>query len=135
MLVHGAALVEAASRARHDLGKYIGLQSRWLPENCTIDARREALIADLRHTRSGPAGVADAVTVWAECQAALTAAAGGRKLPEVEQIEARMRQIAGILPRIEQADVHELQATANLAREVGDLLRDLHRRLLREEGE
>ena len=49
-------LAEQLGRLKHDLGKYICFRQRWLPEDAPTDERREALVADLLQTRSGPSG-------------------------------------------------------------------------------
>ena len=122
--------IDAAARARHDLGKYIALQSRWLPDDAPVEARRGALIADLRRTRSGMTGDADAVTVWAECRPELLADGGERDpalLAYVDQVDRLMAEIAAVLPRLERLDPAGVERTAAAARRVGDELRELLR--------
>ena len=58
-------------RLKHDLGKYIAFQVRYLPPGASASERREALAADLLGTRRGPEGVRDAPSVWAEFRATL----------------------------------------------------------------
>ena len=60
---------EHARRLRHDLGKYVSLQVRWVGEGASPDDLREALMADLLATRRGPDGATDALTLWAELRA------------------------------------------------------------------
>lgn len=59
-----AALADHLARVRHDLGKYVALQVRSVGEGATDEVLRQALASDLLATRSGPAGVADAIAVW-----------------------------------------------------------------------
>lgn len=59
------------SRLRHDLGKYVSLQVRWLGEGADPGALRQALAADLLETRRGPQEVTDAPTLWAQLRPAL----------------------------------------------------------------
>ncbi|MFT4626089.1 MAG: hypothetical protein ACI8PZ_004760 [Myxococcota bacterium] len=59
-----ARLVELVGRLKHDLGKYIALQQRWVLPTATEAERRAALSADLLSTRRGPTGQVDAVEVW-----------------------------------------------------------------------
>ena len=58
------ALQDLLARLKHDLGKYVALQQRWLPATATLDERRAALRADLLETRRGPNGTQDAASVW-----------------------------------------------------------------------
>jgi len=57
-------LLEHTSRLKHDLGKYIALQQRWLGPDAPEAEREIALRADLLETRRGPSGSVDAATVW-----------------------------------------------------------------------
>lgn len=65
------ALEDHLSRLRHDLGKYVSLQVRWLGEGAPADELARALAADLLETRRGPNGTLDAHTVWGEFRPAL----------------------------------------------------------------
>ena len=56
---------EALARIRHDLGKYVVLQQRWLPPGATDGERRAAVLADVLETRRSPRSTDDAVAVWA----------------------------------------------------------------------
>jgi hypothetical protein len=58
------ALRDHAGRIKHDLGKYVAFQVRWLQEDAEPAAMREALCADLLATRRGPEGSVDALTLW-----------------------------------------------------------------------
>ena len=59
-----SALVMCLSRLKHDLGKYIGLQSRWLGADASLSQRVSALRKDLLETRRSPEGTWDAVCLW-----------------------------------------------------------------------
>ncbi|MEZ4316125.1 MAG: hypothetical protein R3F61_01415 [Myxococcota bacterium] len=76
------ALLDHTSRLKHDLGKYVRFQGRWLGPDADLDARREALAADLLHTRRGPDGSVDASSVWAEFSGELL---GERPLRSAEE--------------------------------------------------
>ena len=65
------ALAAHLSRLRHDLGKYVSLQVRWLGDDADPASLREALAADLLATRRGPSGTVDALALWAEFRPAL----------------------------------------------------------------
>ena len=64
-----ARLVELAGRLKHDLGKYVALQQRWVEESASFEERSAALLADLLSTRRGPEGTEDAVEVWRRFEA------------------------------------------------------------------
>lgn len=56
---------EAARRLRHDLGKYVVMAARWLPDDPPEAELRAALSDDLLHTARGPGGDRSAAQVWA----------------------------------------------------------------------
>ena len=58
------ALRRHAARLKHDLGKYVSFQARWLPDSASVEMVAEAVRADLLSTRRGPAGEQDALEVW-----------------------------------------------------------------------
>jgi len=58
-------------RLKHDLGKYVSLQARWLAPDATVAERREALATDVLQTRRGPDGTTTAHQVWAPFRAVL----------------------------------------------------------------
>ncbi|TNE84436.1 MAG: hypothetical protein EP330_29935 [Deltaproteobacteria bacterium] len=60
-----------AARIKHDLGKYVAFQVRWLDDDADDEELREALTADLLATRRGPEGQVDVLTVWAGFRAGL----------------------------------------------------------------
>ncbi|HHO52899.1 MAG TPA: hypothetical protein ENK18_19000 [Deltaproteobacteria bacterium] len=64
-------LLDHLSRLRHDLGKYVSLQVRWLGASPPPEALRQAMMADLLETHRGPGGGIDAPTVWAGLRPAL----------------------------------------------------------------
>ena len=49
-----SAHLEAAQDARHDLGKYICMNQRWVSDQSDLSERVGALQADLLRTQSGP---------------------------------------------------------------------------------
>jgi len=65
------ALLELVARLKHDLGKYIAFQIRWVDDTAPVSERRRALEADLLETRRGPSGTVDAHAVWLEFRPAL----------------------------------------------------------------
>jgi hypothetical protein len=110
--------LEAALRARHDLGKYAAFQVRWIGADAPAPELREALRADLLHTQ-GERGVA---AVWADLRPPLADAG-------VEDIDAIVSTLADRAARLEELDEDELRATASLAMKLGDALKQLARRL------
>ena len=56
---------ERWARARHDLGKYVCLEARFVGPEGSAEELRAALLADLRRTNRGPSGDEDVATVWA----------------------------------------------------------------------
>jgi hypothetical protein len=115
-------LLEAAARARHDLGKYVAFQARWLEPDAPVEALREALREDLLRTRKGPDAVVDAAALWRELRVPLLAAG-------VERVDGLMDELAGRARRLDSLDRDELVATARLARSVADELKALHARV------
>jgi hypothetical protein len=116
------SLLEAAARARHDLGKYICFQARWLEPGTPVDTLRDALRDDLLRTRRGPDGTQDAVAVWAELREALAPAG-------VERVDALMATLADRAARLDTLDAAALAETVELARDVADELRAIHIRM------
>ena len=119
--------LQAALDARHDLGKYVSLNLRFLAPDADRAAQREALLADLTQTRRGPGGgVESAPEVWAACRGGLPAAA-----PEVLQVDAAMKHIQSSLPALlaDSLDDDALTALAQAARGVTAALTALTRRL------
>lgn len=119
--------LQVALDARHDLGKYVSLNLRFLAPDADRAAQREALLADLTQTRRGPGGgVESAPEVWAACRGGLPAAA-----PEVLQVDAAMKHIQSSLPALlaDSLDDDALTALAQAARGVTAALTALTRRL------
>ena len=58
------SLSDATARAKHDLGKYVAFQLRWLAPDCTDTELLEALRVDVLETRRGPTGVETAMSIW-----------------------------------------------------------------------
>lgn len=116
------SVLDAAARARHDLGKYVAFQARWLGPDASADALRDALREDLLRTRKGPTGVLDARALWRELREPLASAG-------VERIDALMAELAGRAERLDALDGAALADTARLAVEVAEELRALHNRV------
>lgn len=117
------SVADSANRARHDLGKYVCFQVRWLPEDADDDALRGALKDDLLRTRRGPAGEESAAQVWAGFRAELLGVAG------FSEIDGVVDELARRALTLDQQSRAELDTTAALARRLAELLRDLARSL------
>ena len=102
------ALVEHVARLKHDLGKYVSLRIRWLPERATDEERRSAVVADLLSTRTGADGVRDAWAIWTELSPELLgqrALADGSPVdlaadPEVMALTREMTEIARVVAEL-----------------------------------
>ncbi|MDP2311461.1 MAG: hypothetical protein Q8P41_01035 [Pseudomonadota bacterium] len=114
-------VAEAAARARHDLGKYIAFQARWVEPGAPVEALRDALREDLLRTRRGPDGVVDAATLWRGLREPLLSLG-------IAGIDARMETLAARAAALDTLDEATLLDTARLAREVADELRAAHAR-------
>lgn len=114
-----------AAQIKHDLGKYIAFQIRWVDASAPLDERREALSADLLATRRGPEGTRDAVSVWAEIRGPVAGE------PESSEIDARMARIAALLPALADGSADEARVSEGFADAlaVAELCRTMHRRL------
>ena len=123
-----STLLEAAERAKHDLGKYIAFQARWLPPSAERRDWQEGLVSDLLQTRRGPAGTEDAVTLWKRLRPSL---AGLEQDPDLLQVEDAMKTIEEALDdlRTDCLSVEALQALGETAKLVAHHLSLLHKRL------
>lgn len=59
------AVLALCERVKHDLGRYIALQQRWLGEDATEAEREAAVRADLLETRRSEQRTSSASEVWA----------------------------------------------------------------------
>ncbi len=109
---------EALTQARHDLGKYIALNLRWLPEEPTQEQLRAALLTDLRATRSGGGVQEDAWSLWQRLRPGLVDY-------NLQDLDARMERIQQALPALETLDESALRRVAEDALAVGPALRRL----------
>lgn len=123
------ALLEAAQDARHDLGKYICMNQRWLGESCAPAERLEALQADLLRTQSGPSGAVDAFTLWARLRPRLEGAGS-----EIEEVDLAISRLASRRESVEEgtADEATLAGCSADCKTIADALKRLTRRLQKE---
>ncbi|MDP6934059.1 MAG: hypothetical protein QGG40_14135 [Myxococcota bacterium] len=113
-----AELVEQLSVLRHDLGKYIGFEVRFVGEDPEVGVLRAALRSDLHRTRRDRRGSLSAWELWAQVR------------PHLLDGDARVESIEECLDRLREIDLDgdedQLGRAAGLAREVGVLTRELH---------
>lgn len=134
-----AALDAFLGRLKHDLGKYVSLQMRWLRTEASPKERQQALKADLLATRRGPQGTQDAVSVYGEFRPTLM---GEEPLgpgvvmdlsanPMVISLEAAMAEIADITELLANnvAGEDDIDRGAKAALTVSERCRDLYRRI------
>lgn len=132
------ALAALAGRLKHDLGRYVAMQARWLGEEAGAAERRSALRDDLLATRRGPDGSADALQVWAPYAQALL---GGAELaagivvdlgddPDVHRIVDGMARVADAIAGLRDDTLDDEGVAHGLAAStaVAEACRDLHRR-------
>lgn len=115
---------EAALRLRHDLGKYVTMAARWLPDDPAEAELRAALSDDLLHTARGPAGDRSAAEVWAglrgEWEGAPPALAA-----RVRELDERVARLDAGARRLDDLRLPELRELAAEAAGVSALCREL----------
>ena len=124
--------LEAAAAARHDLGKYIAFELRWVGDSASPGDLLSALQADVLRTRSANSVDLDAVTVWKGVRGGLAGLSGlDADVDAVDEAMDRIeRRLAGL--RAGTLDIEELQACAADAFVVSHHLDALYRRLKEE---
>ncbi len=133
------ALALHARRLRHDLGKYVAFQVRWLPDPPAVEELRQALQADLARTRQQGASFESAPSIWARLRPALV----GEQPLEAEQrvrlaadpdlvvIDAALAGIQELLPRLEVAPLRDLLLARDRALQVAGAARRFDQRVRR----
>ncbi len=130
------ALRELLGDLRHDLGKYVAFQLRWLPPEPGDEDLREALVADLARTRAAGDDVASAPALWDRFLPALVGQAplsdGARVSlegdPDICAIDEAIDIIRATLPELERAPRPELETARAAALEVASATKRLQRR-------
>ena len=114
--------LEALADIRHDLGKYIGFEVRFLGPDPSVEELRMALKSDLLGTRKRGTEVESAWGLWA------------RLRPDFLRDEPEVGEIDTLLEALEKTDLEsgmeELQTAAVLATQVAHATRRLHKRAL-----
>ncbi len=133
------AVVDHVARIKHDLGKYVAFQIRWLAEDASDADRRDALAADLLATRRGPEGTVDAPRVWAMARSGLVGQQpliGERRAdisdePLLAEIDAQMAIIEQVIValRNDTASTQDITRGTQAAFAVADACRSLQRRV------
>ena len=90
--------LEAAKAARHDRGKYMVFQLRWVTADGPSEDLEEALQADLLRTHEGPSGTVTAPGVWASVRGALRAVVPSKEV--IQRLDAEMGSIEQSLPTL-----------------------------------
>lgn len=132
------ALISHLAALRHDLGKYVALQVRSLGPDPGDEELRAALTADLVQTRRGPAGVADATSIYATFAPALRGEAplgSGERVdlrgdPDFDALEAAIARIAPVIDALRAGGPCDLRGAADAAVEASARCRALHQRLV-----
>jgi len=121
-------LLAWATQAKHDLGKYIAFQSRWLPPTATNLDWHKALRADLLETRKGPKGTEGAVEIWQTLCVHFESLKGDA---DIQAVHSAMARIQSQLSELEEGSLADeaLEGLAQDAREVASHLSALHKRL------
>jgi hypothetical protein len=114
-------LVAAAARARHDLGRYVALQTRFVGTDGPLEDLRDALESDLLHTRRSPSGDLDVAGVWAMVRDDLA----GADIAEVDALVSGLARRAASLATLDEPGLRE---TATLALACAEAVREVHRR-------
>lgn len=82
-------LMDRLSDLRHDLGKYIRFETRFVEQGADLEALRAALRADLLATRKRGAEIESAASVWARMRPAELEGD-----PDIMAIDAAMQGLA-----------------------------------------
>ena len=117
-----------ATRAKHDLGKYIAFQSRWLPADASDSDWKGALESDLLHTRKGPDGTESAVQLWERLR---KEEVGLENDSDFQKIALAMERISEQLAALESGGLarDEMMSLADETKNVASHLASLHKRL------
>lgn len=114
-------LLEDLSDLRHDLGKYITFETRFLEPGAGPEQRRAALRKDLHRTREARGEVESAWQLWARLCPPEVA-----REPEARRISAALDELAGLALDGPEAVLDRAQA---LCAEVAADTRALHSRV------
>jgi len=130
-------LRDAVADLRHDLGKYVAFQLRWLPPEPSDDELRDALRSDLARTRAAGERVESAVQLWGRLRPAFVGQApiGDAGLIDLtddldlQAVDAAVARIAQLLPGLDDAHRPQLDELRELALAISSATRQLQRRV------
>lgn len=110
-------------RLRHDIGKYVTFNQRFLGDSGDAVAAREALVDDLLHTHRGPAGPVPVAAIWAALRPELEAAWPGD--PHLVALDAEMAALAEVAAalRVGSDTAADVQRGREAAARVSELCR------------
>jgi len=120
------SFLEAAAAARHDLGKYMIFQLRWVGRDGPLEDVREALESDLLRTRDGPGGTVNAAAIWVELRDGLAPFDPSA----VASLDEGMALLADQLPGLTAGTLEdaEIRTLAQLAWSLSEQFEALYRR-------
>ena len=98
-----APYLEALRAARHDHGKYMVFQQRWVPNDGPVGELEEALQADLLRTHRGPSGSRAAPDVWRAVREALVETAPDATI--ITRLDDEMSGIERMVKPLEQGSL------------------------------
>ena len=119
---------EHAARAKHDLGKYVAFQARWLGDDAEAGELLEALRQDVLATRRSDAETLSAPELWAQLRAPLAEHLADAELSPIDAGVARLSAAAPGLTAgsLSLAELHHVADDARVvARELAALTRRL----------
>jgi hypothetical protein len=119
-------LAEEVARIRHDLGKYVAFELRWLPPDADAESLRAALRADVAATRRDGALVETAPGLWERLRPSLAALGDD---PDVAAVDAAVAILRDLIPDLETAGPERLASGAAAAFAVAEALKRLDRRV------
>ncbi|MCA9492134.1 MAG: hypothetical protein KC621_19510 [Myxococcales bacterium] len=115
--------VELLARLKHDLGKAVSFQQRWLADPEDDEGLRSALVEDLLRTRRSGDDVSSAVELWARLRPALAADPTIGADEELRAIDAEVATLGEVAARLPEASPEDLRRAAASARQVTELCR------------
>jgi len=116
------SLAEATAHAKHDLGKYVAFQLRWIAPDASDDELLDALRADVLNTRRGPSGRESAMDLWSRLRPTLEGA-------DVSPIDRAIDRLEDCAAGIERGTLTraEMEQCAAVARSIATALAGLAR--------
>lgn len=127
--VNDETAAELTARAKHDLGKYIGFESRWLADDCSDHELLTALQSDIIRTASGPVQVKSAFDIWRGLYSPLVSAVGSDSVEPIERLMTELEQFLPLLGASSAPDGcrGDLDRVRVVAQAVGKALSVLHK--------